>query len=222
MSLSQRERQRKREAGRKPPSSVFMPKIPYYGRFRVEQILTPVLDRDELEVYPEDATLLTENVIRRTFARCMVHDGRKWVRQREALPYGTRKIYYKTGFTVPAGTKITLLDVCGKGWFQFMLYNVDYEDMIVYGKLDGVGFLSNDIPKTMLGYNFTFLMPTTNFLLVYDNVNSKYITMVQPFSPLYFESRLTFEIENPDTADHTLRSFEVKYWLAEGKVVTEA
>ncbi len=192
MSLS-RQRERKRPFPPKKFVSVQVPIIPYYQRYRYEQEVKGLKDRDELELYPEDTRIFTENVIKRVFAREMVWDGYKWVRRHEFVPYGEVREYYNGSISVPNAVWTTVLEIEGKGFLieAWVRYPVDsgYFSVAIDGFNRWFGWNLNSW-RTIFGW----VDPQGFRILQFDPVNERFTICYAPSTPIPYSRRLTIEL----------------------------
>ncbi len=201
MSLS-RQRERKRPFPPKKFVSVQVPIIPYYQRYRYEQEVKGLKDRDELELYPEDTRIFTENVIKRVFAREMVWDGYKWVRK---LANSAKRIVNPWIWwqNYDAGFDDVVLTVLGRGTLIFVEAASDYHDLQFQPLIDGhrVMCTSGDSMWSAVrirnsgayGYN------AFSYLLIYNDINPRYV--FRDVLPRTFRQSFTLRVKNPDTAN---------------------
>lgn len=210
-------RERQRQLLRKPGAfkGVKVPIIPYYQRFRYEQEIKGLKDQDELELYPEDTRIFTENVIKRVFARVMQWDGHQWVRARiPPLNRGDLITYREWAVLVPAGETVSIIDVQGKGFLLWWHMSSDTPKMGIKLHIDGVRITPDwcDRPDLLIKY----FGGKSRFqeLVTYDDVNSIY-TMIsgEGIRGMSFKTHLQISAVNYDSVDrHVWPHIEYTLW----------
>ncbi|MHC1623843.1 MAG: hypothetical protein ACXQTR_04555, partial [Candidatus Methanospirareceae archaeon] len=103
--------------------------------------------------------------------------------------------------TLIAGTETTIFSLTGKGYFIYLYFYADYDDIPIYLKFDG--------PTTYWGHSAATLDDAgygnaTPFWGVLKRVaGSEGALYISPPMPMSFESSFEITALNTDTADHT-------------------
>ena len=74
-----RERTRRR-ISTPEPSEAIIPKLPYFERYRVEQVIDPDELKDKIKVSPQTVHKVTETSVRRSISYILKWDGNYWVK----------------------------------------------------------------------------------------------------------------------------------------------
>lgn len=201
MSLSQRRiraRERLREVKEWTRPTVI--KKPIYDEHRVEQLITDRRFADELPVEPPYYAIPTETVVKRVFAYHMEHSGFRWMVW-PRIPTAREDIIAQN-VSVPAGGKVLLGRIDGRGLTRFLGISVDDPNLIVKVWYDGR--LDFGMPLKVLWDHFEEVeLETMGKIVKWDTVNNIY-SYVNDYQE-EFDRCLRIEVENPLTAAKTVR-----------------
>ncbi|MCD6131185.1 MAG: hypothetical protein J7J61_03660 [Candidatus Hydrothermae bacterium] len=185
MSL-QRARQRKRkyevEAGRASFS-----RIPIYSKYRLEDKITVVTERDDIVSEFPATVFVTDNEVKRTYAREMRWDGVGWSRVKHV-----RQDYliYVTSQSLSANEIYSIVAADGVGKIRHLWINADATGWKLHLKWDGFDEITITINDDFQAGWWTDLFET----VVWDTTNNVYTLRLR--KEINYERQLLIWIEN--------------------------
>ena len=185
MSL-QRARQRKRKYEVEPGRASFS-RIPVYSKYRLEDKITAVTERDDIVSEFPATVFVTDNEVKRTYARMMEFDGVGWVRKKVKR----RTFSYRfTAISIDASEIKTMLSVDGVGTLNVFILRGEIDEIRVMIRYDD--FSHTSLPK--LGYVNSWGEYGLFKSLWYDDATSKSEVILK--YPITFERNIKIELQN--------------------------